>query len=161
MKINSGLWKPDVPSPLLPILKYDFLFAMKIWNLMVGEIASGHYAQCPRHPEQISKLQSDRPLIPDWQPGGGPQYTVQGAHSTQYSDNGRVFILVTALTISTGHTAATAGCGEHIMGVGRCYATIIVCGHAPLVPGYWHVIMEFIKNSKQTCKCQKFWKNVS
>ena len=59
-----------------------------------------------------------------------------GAHSTLVQHNGRVFILVTALTISTGHTAATAGCGEHIMRVGRCYATIIVCGHAPLVPGY-------------------------
>lgn len=32
---------------------------------------SGHYAQCPCQPEQITKSQSDRPLIPDWQPGRG------------------------------------------------------------------------------------------
>ena len=58
MKINSGLWKPDVPSPLLPILKYDFLFAMKIWNLMLGEIAMWQVAIMLSVPVTRNKSQS-------------------------------------------------------------------------------------------------------
>ena len=143
MKINSGPWKPDVPSRSLAsiasphdTLKYDFLFALKIWNLIVWEIAMCCAGKWPLCSVSLSagtnpESQSDRPLIPDWQPGRGPQYTC--------TDNGPG-ILVTALATQVT-LRPQPGCGERIMRVGRCYATIIVCGHGSLgllVPGCTH-----------------------
>ena len=97
MKINSGLWKPDVPSPLLPILKYDFLFAMKIWNLML--VDSGKWPLC-----SVSPSPGTNRKVTKWPPAHPWLTARQGAHSTLVQHNGRVFILVTALTISTGHS---------------------------------------------------------
>ena len=166
MKINSGPWKPDVPSLARShnTLKYDFLFALKIWNLIVREIAmccAGKWPLCsvsPSVPVSRNKSQSHkvtaRSSLIDSQAGG---ITVH-----LYRQWPGILVTALALTIATGHTAATARVGwAHYQGGQMLWHNYCLWSRFPGSLGPWVNLVhctdtvEFIKHQKQTWNCQK------